>query len=515
MGQLFHPRQETTRFVVVIVYRFHHLDLEPLSLSSTTRTFSLIMKRFQMLALFSSFTLRRHSAAFLIESRRFHRDALASQRDDDAFISRQKGAGSNTEIQSAADHLELQKKVFNEMSDAFASKATITDDLMPAYQYLADQIARPLFENFPNTTHFRILDVACGSGALFPFLAGKFDSLDLVGVDLSPKMVQGAQQHAQQVMQEHLNTNVNVIESDILLYESMDLFDGIIMNACFGNFWSGIEILDRAAQLLKPPTPQSQGGLLFISHPLGAEFVARLHQETPETVPHLLPDEKQLDRMTRFLPLQLTDFQDSISIQGETRPFYCATLSRVRHYCLPQLMRFRGPVATGYGRGGKKLGFPTANLEPALFRRALEAVPTGVYFGWAVIEGRNDNTRHKAVVNVGLSPTFEGAENAEKIVEAHLLLEEPLDDFYGETMRLQLHGFLRPETKFDSFPALVAQITADAKEAEGALDVSPYLLLKNDIFLDMGDQKWIGKSGGNDKASWEFQDSNEAIGEVS
>merc|ERR1711935_388283 len=55
---------------------------------------------------------------------------------------------------------------------------------------------------------------------------------------------------------------------------------------------------------------------------------------------------------------------------------------------LQDVMRFRAVVAQGYGRGGKKLGFPTANLESSsLFRKALEDVPMGVYFGWAVIEG--------------------------------------------------------------------------------------------------------------------------------
>jgi hypothetical protein len=34
-------------------------------------------------------------------------------------------------------------------------------------------------------------------------------------------------------------------------------------------------------------------------------------------------------------------------------------------------------------------------------------------------------------------------------------------DFYGQYLRLCLAGYLRPEKKFDSFPALVQQITAD------------------------------------------------------
>ena len=65
----------------------------------------------------------------------------------------------------------------------------------------------------------------------------------------------------------------------------------------------------------------------------------------------------------------------------------------------------RGPVATGYGRGGKKLGVPTANLPGPQFRDALAPVPAGVYFGWAAVDG---GAPVPAVVNVGYSPTFVG-----------------------------------------------------------------------------------------------------------
>ena len=177
---------------------------------------------------------------------------------------------------------------------------------------------------------------------------------------------------------------------------------------------------------------------------------------------------------------------------------------------LPQLLRFRGTVDSGYGRGGKKLGFPTANLPESLFSDALENVSTGVYFGWALVEGR-DGGIHKAAVNVGYSPTFEGKENAEKIIEAHLIPDEPLEDFYGETMRLALCGFLRPEQKFDSFPDLMAAITNDVSNAKEALTVEPYASLRADSFLVNANEEWIGTSGGDATASWEFQDLSAAI----
>jgi riboflavin kinase len=198
------------------------------------------------------------------------------------------------------------------------------------------------------------------------------------------------------------------------------------------------------------------------------------------------------------------------------------------------ILRLRGPIATGYGRGGKKLGVPTANLPSSLFQSALESVDAGVYFGWAVIEGDDSKIKNrpiKAVVNVGYSPTFEGKENKEKIVEAHLITKaspmtkyegnshnnadeidkspeevEINEDFYGETMRIQLIGFLRPEQKFDSFPDLIAQIHRDIGHAASALNSFPYVFSRDDEFISNSSKGiWIGSDGGNDNASWEYE----------
>jgi FAD synthase len=144
----------------------------------------------------------------------------------------------------------------------------------------------------------------------------------------------------------------------------------------------------------------------------------------------------------------------------------------------------------------------------------------------------------KAVVNVGYSPTFEGKENKERIVEAHLITsnspmtkperidsrETTIDDdddsnttaneidgdFYNETMRLQLIGYLRSEQKFDSFPDLIAQIHRDIGNADWALDSMPFVFSKEDEFIkDAGtiiaEDDWIGSGGGNGTASWEYE----------
>jgi riboflavin kinase len=180
------------------------------------------------------------------------------------------------------------------------------------------------------------------------------------------------------------------------------------------------------------------------------------------------------------------------------------TLQKCRAKGLANIHRYRGCVDQGYGRGGRKLGFPTANLPASLFKSALEDVATGVYFGWAALENRPGNI-YKAVVNVGYSPTFEGKENKEKIIEAHLILQEgeTLEDFYGKPIRLQLIGFLREEQKFDSFPELVAQINADVQDAERMLNMTPYQELRADSFLQTS-TSWVGNGGGDETASWEF-----------
>lgn len=249
------------------------------------------------------------------------------------------------------------------------------------------------------------------------------------------------------------------------------------------------------------------GGMLFITHPLGADFVKKLHEEDPGTVPHLLPTRNELTERieTTQLPLKMVDWQEQ---DDNGNPMYLAGASKTPYQPLPQVLRFRGTVDSGYGRGGKKLGFPTANLPESLFGKALEDVSTGVYFGWAVVEGRVGI--HKAAVNVGFSPTFEGKENVEKIIEAHLIPDEPIKDFYGEPMRLALCGFLRPERKFDSFPELMEAITLDVENAKEALDVVPYVSLRDDLFLTNTGDKWVGSSGGDETASWEFEEFSDA-----
>lgn len=110
-----------------------------------------------------------------------------------------------------------------------------------------------------------------------------------------------------------------------------------------------------------------------------------------------------------------------------------------------------GTVVHGESRGAG-LGFPTANLDTRN-----ELVPQdGVYVTAAAV----DDATHPAVTNIGSRPTFEGASYA---VETHLL--DDSGDLYGRAMEVRFLARLRPELKFDSPQALVAQVRKDVQRA--------------------------------------------------
>lgn len=104
---------------------------------------------------------------------------------------------------------------------------------------------------------------------------------------------------------------------------------------------------------------------------------------------------------------------------------------------------------------GRRLGFPTANLDPA----GLAVPPSGVYAVHAIVRRQ----RHRAVLNIGTRPTI-GDTNPALRIEAHLL--NFTGELYGEEMELVFAEKLRDEQKFPSLDDLKAQITRDVDQAK-------------------------------------------------
>lgn len=117
----------------------------------------------------------------------------------------------------------------------------------------------------------------------------------------------------------------------------------------------------------------------------------------------------------------------------------------------PLLGRFytvKGEVQHGENRGGRLLGFPTANLK-----LADELFPaTGVYAVWASV----GDDLCPGVANIGYNPTFG---NDFLSVEVHLF--DFSGDIYGQDLRVQFVQRLRSEKKFNGLDELKSQIAKD------------------------------------------------------
>jgi len=122
-----------------------------------------------------------------------------------------------------------------------------------------------------------------------------------------------------------------------------------------------------------------------------------------------------------------------------------------RHY------RIAGRVVSGHGRGGRLLGFPTANL-----RAEVELLPgSGVY---AVLVEPEPGRLAQGVTNIGSNPTFS---NGGLTVETHLL--DFQGDLYGRDIVLHFVEYLRGERRFESPQELAAQIGRDVAAARELL----------------------------------------------
>jgi len=116
-----------------------------------------------------------------------------------------------------------------------------------------------------------------------------------------------------------------------------------------------------------------------------------------------------------------------------------------------------GVVESGE-RNGRKLGFPTANLQLGELIH-----PTyGVYAVRARIEG--ETGWRAGVANFGRTPT---TGLRDPLLETHIF--DFAGDIYGKRIEVQLVVYLRPEKKFDSLDLMVEQMHTDSAEARAIL----------------------------------------------
>jgi riboflavin kinase/FMN adenylyltransferase len=123
-----------------------------------------------------------------------------------------------------------------------------------------------------------------------------------------------------------------------------------------------------------------------------------------------------------------------------------------RPFCL------EGVVIKGEGRG-KKIGFPTANIQVA----SDQIIPQkGVY----ITRTQYGEMVYQSVTNIGSNPTFKDTNQIH--VETNLF--DFNADIYGEVLEIQFINKMRDEIKFPTVNELINQIKIDANKAKKFLE---------------------------------------------
>ncbi|KAH7346298.1 hypothetical protein BKA65DRAFT_455722 [Rhexocercosporidium sp. MPI-PUGE-AT-0058] len=182
----------------------------------------------------------------------------------------------------------------------------------------------------------------------------------------------------------------------------------------------------------------------------------------------------------------------------------------------PFPLRMSGKVVSGFGRGSKELGIPTANI-PVDTTPWIDTAESGVYFGWASLllpEAHPSLTTppstsqpsttftsasitpiptltpppsvlekgwriYPMVMSIGFNPFYK---NTVRSAEVHVM-QKFEKDFYGCQMRLCILGFIRKELDYVSLEALVGDIRMDIEVAGRSL--------RREAWMGKGDGGWL------------------------
>lgn len=120
------------------------------------------------------------------------------------------------------------------------------------------------------------------------------------------------------------------------------------------------------------------------------------------------------------------------------------------------MYKFWGKVKKGKGRG-KKLGFPTANIN--LHKKILE----GVYISMTKIK----KEKFPSLTFIGSAKTFD-----EKKYQAESFLLNFKGNLYGKFISINLLKKIRGNLKFKSAKSLFKQMTIDKKMLERHINIS-------------------------------------------
>lgn len=180
-------------------------------------------------------------------------------------------------------------KISKEEVKAFFDKCASDWD---AQMIRNDEIIDKILDGAGVKDGVRVLDVACGTGVLFPdYLKRNVGSV--VGIDLSPKMIEIAKK---KFLAER---KISLVCGDVMELESLQMlekeqklqFDCIMIYNAFPHFPNQREVISYLSDLLSP------GGTLTVAHGWGRKKIDSHHKNHADRISVGVMHEDELERI--------------------------------------------------------------------------------------------------------------------------------------------------------------------------------------------------------------------------
>ena len=135
----------------------------------------------------------------------------------------------------------------------------------------------------------RVLDVACGTGVLFPYYESR--EVSVTGTDISPEMVKIAKEKY---------PHVEIICGDAETYSFSEKYDAVMIYNAFPHFADPQKLFGNLIKALR------KGGRLTVAHGISMEEVQKCHSGVAKNVSLPLPQKEALaEIMSPFFDVDL------------------------------------------------------------------------------------------------------------------------------------------------------------------------------------------------------------------
>lgn len=144
----------------------------------------------------------------------------------------------------------------------------------------SDEVINKILKNGGVEKGVRVLDVACGTGVLFPDYIKR--GADVTAVDISPEMVKIARSKF---------PYINIICGDVEEIDFAQKFDAVMIYNAFPHFPNPERLIKKLSELLR------KGGRLSVAHGMSREALLKHHSEKASAVSLELPNAENLAKI--------------------------------------------------------------------------------------------------------------------------------------------------------------------------------------------------------------------------